>query len=140
MTAVISDSSRLLGQTHSLACFEESQPSAKDSDSEDDVDSAFAAVKPLSPPPSVSPARLDSSDGLWPCACPEPAVSRSSFQRHNSLPPNRVSGRSSMNRSRKTKTSAVPEFVQKQSLPSIRLKAPTARKVPSLPRACLRRR
>ncbi|GMS97606.1 hypothetical protein PENTCL1PPCAC_19781, partial [Pristionchus entomophagus] len=49
-----------------------------------------------------------------------------SFNRRNSLASNRVSGRASKRRPRKTR--AEPEFVEKEQLPAIRLKAPSSRK------------
>ncbi|TMS39923.1 hypothetical protein L596_006374 [Steinernema carpocapsae] len=96
----------------------------QDSRKESTIEEAFAAARLLQ--------QQQQQDLGRPHAEPENGVteSTSSFNRKNSLVPSRISRRSSrgggtMNR---RKTVAIPEFVQKSSLPHIRLTATNVRK------------
>ncbi|GMR50774.1 hypothetical protein PMAYCL1PPCAC_20969 [Pristionchus mayeri] len=92
---------------------------------ESDVEDAFReaiAQRKASQPGLVVPAAVAAST-----PSPSGTLPRAgSFNRRNSLASNRISGRQSKRRPRKTR--AEPEFVEKEQLAAIRLKAPSSRK------------
>ncbi|VDN32898.1 unnamed protein product, partial [Cylicostephanus goldi] len=101
-------------------------------DEESTIDAAFEDAirkRRRSNVPSVADGILSPPTPPPPSA---PAVIRNDsprFERHNSLLPNRISGRQSNRSMRgKRKTRAVPEFYDHSRHPSIRLKAPSAKK------------
>ncbi|CAJ0603570.1 unnamed protein product [Cylicocyclus nassatus] len=101
-------------------------------DEESTIDAAFEDAirqRRRSNVPSVADGILSPPTPPPPSA---PAVIRNDsprFERHNSLLPNRISGRQSNRSMRgKRKTRAVPEFFDHSRHPSIRLKAPSAKK------------